>query len=301
MELAKRSVRRRQEARQRRHAVLLLTVPALGAALSLALIGRFGWSELVGFCVMCGLTMVGITVGFHRHFAHGSFKAPDGVRALLAILGSMSAQGTLAYWVSVHRQHHATSDEEGDPHSPRRRKGDSRIRAFWRAHASWTVDHPHPETWRLARDLLGDRLLWRVNRGYPIWVAIGLLAPAVTSAVFHHGVFGALYGLLCGGLARMCVVFHVTSSVNSVCHLAGSRPFETRDRSRNNAWLALPTLGESWHNNHHAFPTSARTGFAWWQVDISAAVIRGLEVAGLAHDVKRARPVVQQRPERSAR
>jgi stearoyl-CoA desaturase (delta-9 desaturase) len=243
--------------------------------------------------------MIGITVGFHRHFAHGSFKAQGGVRAALAVLGSMSAQGTLAYWVSVHRQHHAASDEDGDPHSPWPRNGERRMHALWRAHASWTIDHPHPETWKLARDLLGNRLLWSVNRSYPIWVASGLVAPAALSAIVHHSLLGALYGFLCGGLARIFVVFHITSSVNSVCHLVGSRPYETRDQSRNNSWLALPTLGESWHNNHHAFPTSARMGFAWWQIDISAAVIRGLELAGLAHDVKRVTRTAQEDQQRS--
>jgi stearoyl-CoA desaturase (delta-9 desaturase) len=295
MELVSARAKLRQEAAQRRHALLLLIAPALGAVLTLGLADRFRWSEWVGFGVLSALTMVGITVGFHRHFAHGSFKAPAPVRAALAVLGSMSAQGTLAYWVSVHRQHHAISDEDGDPHSPRPRSGESRVHAFWRAHASWTIHHPHPETWKLVRDLLGNRLLWRVNRGYPIWVACGLLAPAALSAMIHQSLLGAVYGIVCGGLARIFVVFHITSSVNSVCHLIGSRPYDTRDQSRNSGWLALPTLGESWHNNHHAFPTSARMGLAWWQIDISAAVIHGLESVGLASDVKRATPSAQER------
>jgi stearoyl-CoA desaturase (delta-9 desaturase) len=158
---------------------------------------------------------------------------------------------------------------------------------MWHAQASWAINHPHPETWVLARDLLQHRLLWNVNRHYPLCVALGILAPTVLSAVVHGSVLGATYGLLWGGLARIFFVFHVTSSVNSICHVLGQRPFATRDQSTNNGWLAIPTLGEAWHNNHHAFPTSARMGLEWWQVDISAALIGGLELIGLATDVKR--------------
>jgi stearoyl-CoA desaturase (delta-9 desaturase) len=257
---------------------------ALAAALSIPLIGVTR-ADLVALAVTYWLTLgLGLSVGFHRHFTHGAFRAPRPVRWLLAVLGSMGAQGPLPYWVAIHRRHHEHADEPGDPHSPN--LGRRGWRELWHAHFAWTLDYGLPGAARYCPDVLRDPLLAAVGRQYRLWVLAGLVLPAVATGLVTGTWRGALGGFLWGGLARLFLTAHATWSLNSLCHRFGARPFATSDGSTNVAWLALPTLGESWHNNHHAHPTSAAHGLAWWQLDLNYAAIRGLSVLRLASDVK---------------
>lgn len=275
---------------QRRHAYLLAFVPAIGALATLFAATRYpvGIPECTVFGVFYSASIVGVTVGFHRLMAHGAFKCSARTRMVLAILGSMSAQGTPLYWATTHRRHHASSDRPGDPHSPNL-EGErfvATLRGLWHAQMTWIFDYEHPNTALHARDLLQDKVLARVNRSYPLWVFLGLLLPAVIVGLWRWSLSGVLQGFLWGGLFRMFVLFHFTSTVNSLCHRFGSRPFATRDRSGNLGWLAIPTFGESWHNNHHAFPASARIGLEWWQVDLGGTFVRVGQWFGWIWDVK---------------
>ena len=249
------------------------------------------WHDLVVFAVLylaCGL---GVTVGFHRLLTHRSFSTGPVVRGVLAGLGSAAIEGPVTAWVADHRKHHAFSDEEGDPHSPHVGHGGGvrgTLRGLLHAHVGWLFIHTHRgNKQRYAPDLLQDPVIRFVDRTFLVWVAAGLLLPFALGYALGGSLQAALTGLLWGGLVRMFVVHHVTYSINSLCHVFGNRAYDTRDRSRNLAWLALPTHGEAWHNNHHAFPTSAVHGLERRQIDLSAAVIAVLEKLGLAWDVQR--------------
>ncbi len=238
----------------------------------------------LAFFITIGL---GVTVGFHRHFTHRSFKATPGVRAVLAILGCMSAQGPLVFWVALHRLHHEFSDRPGNPHSPNLFGASFWQRAHGLIHAyvGWTLTHEVPNANYHARDLLTDRLIMWVNRQYYGWIALGLALPTVICGVWTGTGLGALEGFVWGGLVRMFAVHNIIWWITSLAHFVGDRDFLSRDYSTNNFWMALPTLGESWHNNHHAFPSCAVLSFKWWQIDISGLVIRLLERLGLVEDV----------------
>jgi stearoyl-CoA desaturase (delta-9 desaturase) len=237
------------------------------------------------------LTFVGITVGLHRLGAHRAFHADDGVRAVLFGLGAMAGQGPLSYWIANHRRHHALSDRDGDVHSPHvagpRRLG--AVRGLWHAHVGWTFDHELTNVLTFGKDLLRDPLIARMNRAYYPLLATGVLLPAIACGLATRSLHGVLLGLLWGGAVRLFATYHATAAINSIAHRFGGRPYDTRDESRNNLWLVIPTLGDGWHNNHHASPSSAFIGHEWWQLDIGAWVIRALEVTGLAIDVKRPR------------
>jgi stearoyl-CoA desaturase (delta-9 desaturase) len=234
------------------------------------------------------LTALGITVGYHRLFTHRSFETSRVVQLILGVLGSMAMQGPLLQWVALHRRHHQHSDQEEDPHSPHARgKGVlGLIRGLWHAHVGWVFTANPPDLGRYVKDLRQSRLLRVVSALFPVWVVVGLLVPTVLGAVLTWSWTGALFGLIWGGLARVFLVHHVTWSVNSVCHLWGGRPFRTGDHSRNNFLFGVLALGEGWHNNHHAFPTSARHGLRWWQVDMSYWFIWCLAVLDLAWKVR---------------
>lgn len=250
-------------------------------ALSMLTIGIF-----LTFFVLIGL---GITAGFHRHFTHRSFKAKPAVRAALAILGCMAGQGPVVFWVALHRMHHEYADKEGDPHSPNL-SGTSvaqKAAGLWHAYLGWTVKHEVPNANFYARDILRDPLIMAINRQYYVWVLIGLLLPAAVGGVLSQSVSGAIDGFVWGGLIRMFAVHNIIWWITSFAHVFGKRDFESRDKSTNSGWIALPTLGESWHNNHHAFPAAAILWFRWWQVDIAGGTIRLLEILGLAWDVRR--------------
>ena len=207
---------------------------------------------------------MGVTVGYHRYFTHQAFETGSPVRLVLAILGSMSAQGPLVAWVSTHRRHHQLSDREGDPHSPNLNEPGirGRLKGIWHAHFGWMSSHALPNPMRYARDILRDRLLMRISRMYYCWVALGVLLPGIVLGLVRGNVYGFLSGCLWGGFLRIFVTSQFVWSINSLCHSIGSRPFRTREQSTNNALLALPTCGEAWHNNHHAFPKSARLASA---------------------------------------
>jgi stearoyl-CoA desaturase (delta-9 desaturase) len=258
-----------------------------------------GWSDIIVFLICYIATALGVTVGFHRLFTHRAFKAKPAVRATFAILGSAAIEGPVISWVADHRKHHAFSDSEGDPHSPHVDHGHGwkgALKGLWHAHWGWLFIHTHRgNKQRYAPDLLKDPLIRWVDRTFVLWVTVGLLVPFGLGWLIGGTFESALTGLLWGGLVRMLVVHHVTYSINSLCHFFGRKDYVTGDESRNLLWLSPFTFGESWHNNHHAFPTSYRHGLKAWQLDISAGVIWLLEKTGLAWDVVRVSPEKQAR------
>jgi stearoyl-CoA desaturase (Delta-9 desaturase) len=260
--------------------------------------GSLHWHDLVVLAITYTLTGLGVTVGYHRLFTHRSFKTTRGVRAVLAVLGSMAVEGPVIEWVSTHRKHHAYSDHPGDPHSPHVDEAPGwrgALHGLAHAHVGWMFrgkDMANPA--RYAKDLLADRDLRFINRTFPLWVVAGLALPFGLGVALTGTVTGGLTGLLWGGAVRLFLLHHVTFSINSLCHFFGQRPFATGDESRNLGWLAPFAFGEAWHNNHHAFPTSARHGLGRRQIDPSAWLIAGLERCHLAWDVIRISPARQQ-------
>ncbi|HEX8753747.1 MAG TPA: fatty acid desaturase [Solirubrobacterales bacterium] len=251
-------------------------------------------ADLVIAAVMYLLTAVGITVGFHRLLTHRSFQTSKRLEYTFAILGSLAVQGSPLAWVADHRKHHAHTDVEGDPHSPHVGH-DGGVRGvlvgLWHAHSGWLLSTQGRADWkRYARDLYEDRGMRRISRAFPWLVLASLAIPALAGYLLSGTLLGAVTGLLWGGLVRIFFVHHVTWSVNSVCHFLGSRRFDTEDRSTNVFWLAIPSLGESWHHNHHAFPRSAVHGLRRWEPDPSAMIISTLEKVGLARNVVRISP-----------
>ncbi len=251
----------------------------------------FFWSDLIVFLILYTLTALGITVGFHRLFTHRSFATTTWLRATFAILGSAAIEGPVISWVSDHRKHHAFSDQPGDPHSPHVDHGHGwggAIRGLLHAHVGWLFIHTQRGAKaRYAPDLIADPVIKKIDRLFVVWAVGGLLAAFWLGFLIGGTWSAALTGLLWGGVIRMMVLHHVTYSINSLCHFFGRQPFDSDDHSRNLAWLAIPSLGEAWHNNHHAFPTSAAHGLRRRQIDVSALVIDGLEKVGLAWDVVR--------------
>ena len=261
---------------------------ALLAAVPLTWGWGLGWLDLALAAVFYVLTCLGVTVGFHRYFTHRAFKAGRPVRVALAIAGSMALQGPITHWVADHRRHHAFSDRDGDPHSPWA-FGTSPFalaRGFWHAHMGWLFDRNLTNAERFAPDLLADKDIARVHRQFGLWTAVTLLAPAALGGLLTWSWAGALTAFFWAGLVRVSFLHHVTWSVNSICHMVGSRPFAARDRSANFWPLAILSMGESWHNLHHADPTCARHGVRRGQIDISARLIWLLEKLGWVHDVR---------------
>jgi stearoyl-CoA desaturase (Delta-9 desaturase) len=262
--------------------------------------------DLVLLGVMYVVTALGVTVGYHRLFTHRSFQAVRPVQYAFAILGSMAAQGPLAHWVADHRKHHAHTDEEGDPHSPHvHEHGEGAkgvLLGLVHAHFGWLMTDwgqaPHQ---RYARDIIEDRGLYRIHQLFVPIFLLGLLIPAAAGYAIKGTAAGAATGLLWGGFVRVFLVHHVTWSINSICHFFGRRRFEIEDHSTNVFWLALPSFGEAWHHNHHAFPRSASHGLRWYELDPSAWIIRGLEALGLARGVVRISPERQRQKEAQAR
>ncbi len=252
------------------------------------------WHDLALFAAMYVLTAAGITVGFHRMLTHRSFRTHKPTEYVFASLGSMAVQGPVIAWVADHRKHHAHTDVEGDPHSPHVGHGDGVVgvfRGLWHAHMGWLLsEHGRAEWTQYAPDLYEDRGMRLINRRFVTLVMLGLAIPALAGYLITGTLLGAATGLLWGGLVRVFFVHHVTWSVNSVCHFLGSRRFEVDDQSTNVFWLALPSLGESWHHNHHAFPRSAVHGLRRWELDPSALLIAAMERTGLAWNVIRIAP-----------
>jgi stearoyl-CoA desaturase (delta-9 desaturase) len=277
---------------ERRIAITVVVIPSIGLmiALLLALRSHVGRINALLLVAMYTVNILGIGVGFHRLFSHRAFRTVPAVRALLAIMGAMAAQGPVFYWAAVHRRHHSYSDRPGDPHSPHLGSGKGwgkTLARFWHAHTGWLFTPEAYDFGLYIPDLLRDRLLLKIDRLYFLWVALGLALPAAAGAWLNGGWSGAWEGFLWGGLVRIALTHHTTWSVNSICHLFGTRPFFTKDQSRNNPFMALVAFGEGWHNNHHAFPSSAMHGLRWWEIDLSGYTIRILQFLHLAWDVRR--------------
>jgi stearoyl-CoA desaturase (delta-9 desaturase) len=272
--------------------LIAVVLPPLGI---LAVIGtRWGVAvkpvDLVLFALFYVIPGLGITVGFHRYFTHRSFETSRPLKTLLAVLGSMTSQGPVCQWVSDHRKHHAHSDVEGDPHSPHVGSGAGlmgAVRGFWHSHVGWLFSTKGLVVrTKYGRDLLEDAIVRNVDRLYFLWVTLGFVLPFAVGYLLD-GVRGGVEATIWGGLVRIAVFQHITWSVNSICHMFGRRDFDVRDESRNNWLLALPSLGEAWHNNHHAFPSSAVHGLDDKQLDLSGFLIHQMERIGLVWDVKR--------------
>jgi stearoyl-CoA desaturase (delta-9 desaturase) len=270
--------------------VAFMVVPllALAAAVPLAWGWGLSWLDVVLAVFFYYLTGLGVTVGFHRHFTHGSFKAKRPLRIALAVIGSTAFQGGVIGWVADHRRHHAFSDKEGDPHSPWLfgTGPAAMIRGFWHSHMGWILGRDRTNARRFAPDLLADRDIVAVDRLFLPLTLASLLVPALIGGLVSGTWWGALTALFWAGLVRVAVLHHVTWSINSICHMFGDRPFAARDRSANVWWLAVLSFGESWHNLHHADPTCARHGVRRGQVDISARIIWIFERLGWVHSVR---------------
>jgi stearoyl-CoA desaturase (delta-9 desaturase) len=267
---------------------VVLPLAAFAAAPVLLWNSIVGWHDIAILGSLYVITGLGITVGFHRLFTHRSFKTHRPVRYLLAVCGSLALQGSVIKWVADHRKHHTFADEDGDPHSPHLNGPGVRgaLAGLFHAHVGWLFDSVgQADRQRYARDLLDDPGMRAIDRAWPA-LAIGTFVLPFALGYALAGTFaGALTALLWGGLVRVFLLHHVTWSINSVCHFFGRRRFETDDHSTNVFWLAPLSFGESWHHNHHTFPTSAFHGLRWWEVDPSALVIRAMERLRLAWDV----------------
>ena len=246
------------------------------------------WTDLIIAVVMYAISGHGVTVGFHRLFTHSSFKAKKALRVALAIAGSLAIQGPVIRWVADHRKHHRYSDAEGDPHSPWR-YGETipaLVKGMWHAHIGWLFNLEQTNQHQYAPDLLKDRAIVRVSRAFPLLVLASLLLPAVIGGLVTWSWQGILTAFFWGSLVRVALLHHTTWSINSICHAVGARPFRSRDRSGNVWWLAVLSMGESWHNLHHSDPTSARHGVLRGQIDSSARVIWAFEKLGWVRDVR---------------
>lgn len=265
-------------------------VVAIGLLWQTRAVGAVDIGLLVAMHVVAGF---GITVGFHRMLTHRSFEAKPWLRGTLTAFGSLAIEGRPTHWVADHRRHHAYSDEEGDPHSPHVGHGDGfwgTLKGAWHAHIGWFLHGGQTSTARFAPDLLKDRAVMAVDRRFGWFVLLALAIPGALGFLLTGGSWwGALTGMFWGGAVRIFITHHVTWSVNSICHMFGRRPFGINDMSTNNWLLAIPTLGESWHHNHHAFPTSAFHGLKRWQkaLDPSGWVVLALEKTGLIWNVRR--------------
>jgi stearoyl-CoA desaturase (Delta-9 desaturase) len=278
-----------------------IVLPFVGLALAIG----FLWDTMVGpvelglLAVGYVLTGIGITVGYHRHFTHRSFETYRPVRYAFAVLGQMAVEGDVLTWVADHRKHHRFSDQEGDPHSPHHGFADGVLGALhglWHAHTGWLFSHVgRADRARYAKDLLRDTGLRVIAKLFLPLVLVSLLVPALVGWALLGGLYGFLAGLVWGGAVRIFLLHHVTFSINSICHFWGRRRFASSDESRNVWWLSWLSFGESWHNNHHAFPSSAFHGLRRFELDPGGWVIWLLEKAGLAWRVVRIPPEKQVR------
>jgi len=276
--------------------VTAVPVLALGLVVWQAWESWLHWHDFAVFGIVYVITGLGVTVGFHRHFTHRAFTTSRPVRAVLAVMGTAAIEGPIIAWVADHRKHHAFSDQEGDPHSPHVGHGGGvrgALRGLAHAHMGWLFLHTQrANKKRYAPDLLADPIIRFIDRTTLLWIVAGLALPFGLGVALGGTIAAGLTGMLWGGAVRILLLHHATYSINSLCHFFGRRRFDSGDESRNLAWLALPTFGEAWHNNHHAFPTSAAHGMRRHErlLDPSALVIGGLERLGLVWDVVRISP-----------
>ncbi len=276
-------------------------IPFVGLVVAIVLLWHHGIGPLqLGLLVFFYVaTAFGVTLGFHRMLTHRAFESSRPFRAVVAVLGSMSAQGPVITWVADHRMHHAFTDRDGDPHSPHLSGPGlwGAVKGLWHAHMGWllvSASTASPD--RFAPDLVNDPLIQSIDNLFLAWVALGFAIPFAVGWLFGGSVGAALTALLWGGLVRIFLLHHVTFSINSVCHFAGRRRFDIDDESRNVFWLSPLSMGEAWHHNHHAFPTSAFHGLTFWErlADPTGWLIALLEKLGLIWNVKRVSPERQQ-------
>lgn len=262
-------------------AALLVTIPVLwGSGAS--------WIDMILLVSFFTIATAGVGTGFHRHFTHGSFKAKRWVRIALAVTGSLAVEGGIIQWVADHRRHHAFSDREGDPHSPWRYGESLRglVKGLFYAHTGWLFHRELSNRARFAPDLVADKDIAKVDKLFPVLVALSVVSPAIIGGLVTWSWQGALTAFFWGGLVRIGLVHHVTWSINSICHVFGERPFKSRDKASNFWPLAILSFGESWHNSHHADPTCARHGVERGQIDLNARLIWVFEKLGWAWDVR---------------
>ncbi len=255
-------------------------------------IGPLELGLLVGFYVV---TCMGVTLGYHRMFTHRAFESSRTFRAVVAIIGSMAVEGSVITWVADHRKHHAFADVEGDPHSPHLAGPGfwGAVKGLWHAHVGWLFSEvATADRMRFAPDLMRDRALRVIDKLFGLWIVLSFAIPAAIGWLAGGTIGAALSALLWGGLVRICLLHHVTWSINSICHFFGRKRFEVEDESRNVFWLAPLSMGEAWHHNHHAFPTSAFHGLRWWErlTDPTGLMISLLERLGLVWNVVRISP-----------
>jgi stearoyl-CoA desaturase (delta-9 desaturase) len=269
---------------------IFLVVPL--AAVIAAVPVAWGWGlsgrDIVIAAVMYVTTGLGITVGFHRYLTHRAFTARRPVRIALTVAGSMALEASAIQWVADHRRHHRFSDKDGDPHSPWRYGTGFRAltKGFFYSHVGWLFDWEKTDELKYASDLIADRDVNFLSRTFSWWVALSLLLPPLVGGLWGWSWQAAVTAFFWGSLVRICLLHHVTFAINSVCHITGRRPFRTRDRSQNVWWLAIPSFGESWHNFHHAEPTSARHGVRRFEIDTSAMMIKTMEKLRWISDVR---------------
>ena len=277
-------------------------VPFLGLIAATVLLWGHGvgWLDLGLMLALYTFSILGVTVGYHRMFTHRALQSGPVMRFILAVAGSTSAQGPVLEWCAVHRRHHQHSDRAGDPHSPHLHGTGigGVLRGMWHAHLGWLFAPEPPNLARSVPDLVADPVLLFVDKYFWLWMLLGWIVPGVFAGLVCHSWSAALGGFLWGGLVRTFLLHHVTWSINSVCHVWGARPFSVPDKSRNNAIFGILAFGEGWHNNHHAFPTSARHGLRWWQIDFTWWTIVVLRSLGLVHNVRvpAARAIAAQSP-----
>jgi stearoyl-CoA desaturase (Delta-9 desaturase) len=271
-------------------------VPPLGLVIAIVALWNkaVSWVDLailVGFYIPIGL---GLSLGFHRLLTHRAFKTHKPIRFLLGALGTMGAHGPPLIWVAHHRRHHQYADREGDPHSPHLHDGHTiraALKGLWHAHSGWRFHMDGASNpVRYAPDILRDRGLMWLSRHYIGVTIAGVILPGFVGLAVTGTLAGTALGMLWGGLIRIFIGHHVVYAVNSLGHFIGPRRFDTRDHSRNLAFLALPTFGDSWHNNHHAFPAAAHHGMRWWELDPAAILLKIMEARGLAWDIVRISP-----------
>jgi stearoyl-CoA desaturase (delta-9 desaturase) len=276
--------------------LLGVVVPFIGVLAAIVLLWNraVGWVDIALLVSTYTLAGLGITIGYHRLLTHRAFQTSKPIEYTFAVLGSMALQGSVLDWVADHRKHHAFTDEEGDPHSPHVGHG-SGLRGLWHAHTGWLFEtQGRADRRKYAPDIYEDPGMRRITRLFPWLTLASILLPALLGGLITWSLWGAVTGLIWGGLVRIFLLHHVTWSINSVCHYFGRRRFEVEDQSTNVFWLSLASFGESWHHNHHTFPRSAHHGLRWWEVDPAGWLIRGMERVGLVWNVVKISPERQQ-------
>ncbi|MBG0826304.1 fatty acid desaturase [Planomonospora sp. ID67723] len=268
--------------------IVAAPIIALIAAVPFAWGWGLGWSDVAIATVFYLVSGLGVTVGFHRYFTHGSFKAKRPLKLALGIAGSISLEMSVLDWVATHRKHHKFSDKEGDPHSPWRFGPGfwSMAKGLLWAHMGWLFETTRANREKYAPDLVKDPDIIKLHKWFPTLAITSLVAPALLGGLLTWSWWGMLTGFFWGTVIRIGLLHHVTWSINSICHVFGEEAFESRDKSRNVWWLAIPSFGESWHNLHHSDPTCARHGALKGQIDLSAGLIRIFEKLGWAYDVR---------------